>query len=129
MELECSIRYICERYVGMAISEGKLREGLRRLNSLRREFLPKLMAKNPHYLMRCLEVRNIMDLAELHMQACLERKESRGNFIRTDYQEQDAGRNSMLTFQSINNGKAVMEIREIPDLHPEYAGQEGNHGS
>ncbi len=129
MELECAIRYICERYVSMAISEGKLREGLRRLNSLRREFLPRLMAKNPHYLMRCLEVRNIMDLAELHMQACLERRESRGNFIRTDYTEQDAGRNSRLTFQSMKNGKALLEVREIPDLHPEYVKQEGTHGS
>ena len=76
MELECAIRYICEEYAGMLKSEGKLREGLRRLGSLRRVFLPKLMATNPHYLMRCLEVRNIMDMAEVHLQACLERKET-----------------------------------------------------
>ena len=29
MELECAIRYVCERYVGILRSEGKLREGLR----------------------------------------------------------------------------------------------------
>jgi succinate dehydrogenase/fumarate reductase flavoprotein subunit len=120
MELECAIRYICERYVGMFKSEGKLREGLRRLSSLRRVFLPKLMAKNPHYLMRCLEVRNIMDLTELHLQACLERKESRGNYIRMDYPERDPSRDNMLTFQRIEKGKAVLEIREAPDLKPEY---------
>jgi len=121
MELECAIRYICERYVGIFISEGKLREGLRRLGSLRRVFLPKLMAKNPHYLMRCLEVRNIMDLAELHIQACLERKESRGNYIRVDYPERDPSRDSMLTFQRMEDVKAVLEIKEVPDLKPEYA--------
>jgi succinate dehydrogenase/fumarate reductase flavoprotein subunit len=85
MELECTTRYICEEYAGMVKSEGQLREGLRRLMSLKRVFLPKLMAENPHYLMRCLEVRNIMDMAELHFKASLERKETRGQHIRLDY--------------------------------------------
>jgi succinate dehydrogenase/fumarate reductase flavoprotein subunit len=121
MELECAVRYICERYVGQFKSEGKLREGLRRLGSLRRVFLPKLMAKNPHYLMRCLECRNIMDLAEVHINACLERKETRGNHIRLDYPEIDPARDSMLTHQRMQDGKAVLEIRKVPDLKPEYA--------
>lgn len=121
MELECAVRYICERYVGMFKSEGKLQEGLRRLGSLRRVFLPKLMAKNPHYLMRCLEVRNIMDLAELHIKACLERKETRGNHIRLDYTERDPSRDNMIIIQRTENGKPVLEIRKVPELKPEYA--------
>ena len=121
MELECAIRYICERYVGQFKSEGKLREGQRRLSSLRKVFLPKLIAKNPHYLMRCLEVRNIMDLAELHLNACLERKETRGAHIRLDYPERDPSRDNMLTFQRMEDGKPVLEIREAPELKPEYA--------
>lgn len=121
MELECAIRYICMRYVGMFKSEGKLREGLRRLSSLRRVFLPQLMAKNPHYLMRCLEVRNIIDLTELHIQACLERKESRGNYIRMDYPERDPLRDNMITYQRLEDGKAVLKIKEVPDLKPKYA--------
>ena len=83
--------------------------------------MPKVVAKNPHYLMRCLEVRNVMDLAEAHIKACLARKESRGNYIRTDYPESDVKRDNMLTFQRRENGKEVLEIREIPDLKPEYA--------
>ncbi len=121
MELECCIRYICDRYVGMFKSEGKLREGQRRLGSMRRVFLPKLMAKNPHYLMRALEVRNILDLADLHIQAAMERKETRGNHIRLDYPEKDPSRDNMITYQRMENGKAVLEIREVPDLKPEYA--------
>jgi hypothetical protein len=27
----------------------------------------------------------------------------------------------MLTFQRLDKGKAVLEIREVPDLEPEYA--------
>jgi len=117
MELECAIRYICERYVGQFKSEGKLREGKRRLGSLRRVFLPKLMAKNPHYLMRCLEVRNIMDLTELHIDACFKRKETRGNFIRLDFPEEDASRENMITYQRLDNREKLLEIREVPDLN------------
>ena len=125
MELECAIRYACERYVGQFKSEGKLQEGLRRLGSLRRVFLPKLMAKNPHYLMRCLETRNILDLAELHIQSTLERKETRLGYVRLDYPEIDPSRDNMLTFQRYENGKPLLEIREIPALKAEYA-KEGN---
>ena len=121
MELECAIRYICERYISQFKSEGKLREGLRRLGSLRRVFLPKLIAKNPHYLMRCLECRNILDLVEVHINACLERKETRGNHIRLDYPERDPTRDNMITTQRLENGRQVLEIREVPELKPEYA--------
>ena len=123
LELESAIRYICERYVGQFKSEGKLREGLRRLGSLRREFLPKLIAQNPHYLMRCWETRNIMDLTELHLQACLARKETRGSHIRLDYPERDVARDSMLTYQHIKEGGRLLEIRKAQELKPEYAGK------
>ncbi len=121
MELESAIRYICDRYVSQFKSEGKLREGLRRLDSLRRVFLPKLMAKNPHYLMRCLEVRNIMDLTELHIQACLQRRETRGAHIRLDFPQQDRTWDNMLTYQRLESGRPILEMREPPDLKPEYA--------
>ena len=120
MELECAVRYVCERYIGTFKSEGKLREGQRRLGSLKREFLPKLMAKNPHSLMRCLEVRNIMELAEVHMQACLARKETRGSFVRVDYPEMDPARTSIMTHQRMEKGEPVLELLEIPPMKPQY---------
>ncbi|MCK4952916.1 FAD-dependent oxidoreductase [Candidatus Bathyarchaeota archaeon] len=121
MELECCIRYICTRYVGMFKSEGRLLEGKRRLGSLRRVFLSKQMAKNPHYLMRGLECRNIMDLVGLHLDACLIRKETRGQFIRLDYPEKDPSRDNMITIQRLEKGKPVLEIRKVPELKREYA--------
>lgn len=121
MELECTIRYICEEYASILKSQGRLREGLRRLGSLKRVFLPKLMAINPHYLMRCLEVRNIMDLAEVYLRACLERKETRGDYIRLDYPETNPSLGNKRICQRIENGKAVLEIKEVPALKPEYA--------
>jgi succinate dehydrogenase/fumarate reductase flavoprotein subunit len=120
MELECTIRYVCERYGGQLKSEAKLTEGLRRLGTLRRVFLPKLQARNPHYLMRCIEVRNILDLAELHLRAALERKETRGNHIRLDYPNMDEAQTNKISIQRLEKGKAVLELREVPRLKPEY---------
>ncbi len=119
MELECAIRYISDQYVGLFRSEGKIREGMRRLGTLRRVFLPKLMAKNPHYLMRALECRNLMNLAEAHMLACLERKETRGDFIRFDYLEKDPSLDDMLLYQRMEDGKAVFEMRKVKPLNME----------
>ena len=121
IEFECAIRHICERYIGIFKSEGKIREGIRRLDSLKGEFLPKLMAENPHYLMRCIEARNVMDIAEVHMHACLSRKETRGLFNRIDYPQKDPARDGKLTYQRLEDGKMVVEIREAPKLKPELA--------
>ncbi|MHB8867345.1 MAG: FAD-binding protein [Thermoleophilia bacterium] len=121
IELELSTRYIARRYVGMVKSEGRLREGRRRLDSLKREFIPKMAARNAHGLMRAIECRNIMDLTEVHIAACLERKETRGQFMRADYSEIDEGRTNMSTYQRMENGEPVLEIREVPELKPEYA--------
>lgn len=116
VELECAIRYACTRYVGGQKAEGKLREGIRRLGSLRREFLPKLEGKNPHYLMRSLEVRNLMDIAELHMQASLERKETRLQHNRLDYPNPDPALDKTILVQRLENGKPVIEFRKLPEL-------------
>jgi succinate dehydrogenase/fumarate reductase flavoprotein subunit len=116
MELECAIRYICDRYVGLYKSEGKLREGLRRLGTLRRVFLPRLVAKNPHYLMRCLEIRNLMDMAELHMHASLERRETRGSSIRLDYPNSNPELDGLFTYQWLENRKPVFEMRKLKPI-------------
>ncbi len=124
IELEMAIRYICDRYVGLYKGEGRLREGLRRISSLRREFLPKLEASNPHELMRALEIRNIMDVAELHIKASLERKETWSGHIRLDYPEKDPSLGKKLLYQRLDDGKPVLEFRErppmaLPDDHKE----------
>jgi len=121
MELECAVRFICERYIGAFKSEGKLLEGVRRFESLKQEFLPQLMATNPHYQMRAMEVRNIMQLAELHLHGCLNRKETRGNYVRIDYPEVDNSRIDRLTVNRMENGEPIVEKFLVPELKPEYA--------
>jgi len=120
MELECAVRHIGERYIGVLKSEGKLMEGIRRFESLKRDFLPELMATNPHYQMRAMEVRNIMELMELHLYGCLNRKESRASCIRLDYPEMDRTRDNFATINRIENGEPIYERVEVPALKPEY---------
>jgi succinate dehydrogenase/fumarate reductase flavoprotein subunit len=51
-----------------------------------------LKAENAHELGRCLEVRSVIENAEMVMRASIERKESRrqpSRFIRAEYPEQD----------------------------------------
>jgi len=122
LELECAVRYACGRYAGILHSEGNLREGLRRLSTLKR-FLPELVAKNPHYLLGCLEVRNILSLSELEMQAVLARKETRGNFISLDYPDKDPAMDGKIICQKLVDGKSDLEIKDQVGLKDEYHGQ------
>jgi len=118
MELESAIRYICTRYIGVSKAEGRLREGMRRLGTLKRVFLPRLMTKgNPHYQMRALEVRNLIDVADIHMQASLERKETRGMHVRLDYPEQDPALEDMLLYLRMVDGKITFEMKKPPPLN------------
>ena len=126
LEMEYTVRSLCEEYGGAVKTEGMLREGLRRLETLKREFLPKLMALNPHYLGRCLEARNILEMAQLHLQAALERQETRnrghGNtFVRYDYPEVDPAFTNRRLCQRLESGKPVIELKDIPELKAEYA--------
>ena len=66
-----------------------MKRGLERLEDAR---VAPLKAENPHELGRCLDVKSIIDNAELVLRSSTERKESRPipfGFRRADYPEQD----------------------------------------
>lgn len=116
LDLEAAIRYINERYVGLLRSEGKLTEGLRRVSSLREMVLPRVKAENPHKIMRYWEAKNILDLTEAHILSILERKESRGNFLRLDYPEMDKEWEGKLVTIHMEDGKPVIGYTGVPAL-------------
>lgn len=74
--------------------------------------------------MRYHEALNIMDMTEVHIQSCLQRKETRGNFMRVDFPERDPKRDNNLTHQRLENGEAVIEFRSVPNLRPELMAEE-----
>ena len=75
-ELEEKVRSTLTRYGNVVKSEGLLRHGLAILKELRERVVPNLSAKNPHELMRSVEAKNILDVAEMHMAAALYRTET-----------------------------------------------------
>jgi succinate dehydrogenase/fumarate reductase flavoprotein subunit len=75
-ELEEKTRAILTRYGNVVKSEGMLKHGLKLIRELQERALPQLFAKNPHELMRAVEARNIMNVAEMHMSAALYRTET-----------------------------------------------------
>jgi succinate dehydrogenase/fumarate reductase flavoprotein subunit len=66
-------------------TENTMMAGYNRLLRIRESARRMLRADNPHDLYHCLEVLNMMDIAELVLLALMERKESRGLTRRQDY--------------------------------------------
>jgi succinate dehydrogenase/fumarate reductase flavoprotein subunit len=66
-------------------TENTLMAGYNQLTRLRDQARRILKADNPHDLYHCIEVLNLMDVAELDFLAVNERKESRGLAYRKDY--------------------------------------------
>ena len=69
-------------------SKERLEEALTKLEELK-EKLNALQAKDPHYLSKCHEVRNMTLCAELTFRAALMRSESRGFHFREDFPKRD----------------------------------------
>jgi succinate dehydrogenase / fumarate reductase flavoprotein subunit len=76
--------------------------------------LTELCAKDWHYLSACNEVKSMVTSAEMFFRASMERKESRGWFIREDYPEMD--NKNWLKWIVVQNKKGEMAIstEDIP---------------
>jgi succinate dehydrogenase/fumarate reductase flavoprotein subunit len=87
-EVELYIQNLMDFYCGDIRGEGLLRRGLKRLEYARNA---PLKAENPHELSRSLEVKSIIDNAELLLRSSIERRESRPalDFRRGDFLDQD----------------------------------------
>jgi len=69
--------------------EKSLLRALSKMEEIRNELLPRMTAKDPHYLMKNIEVREIALVSELFLRASLMRTESRAGHFRADYPERD----------------------------------------
>ncbi len=112
-ELELAVQDIVDYYCGDERSEPYLLRGLARLDQLRAE--TPLRAENAHELGRCLEVRSIIENAEMVMRASIQRKESRklpSRFTRADYPERDD--RNFLCFLSQKRVNGGIQFSKIP---------------
>ena len=103
-EVEIGVQNLMDFYCGDIRSEVLLRRGLERLEDAK---AAPMKAENPHELGRCLDVKSIIDNAELVLRSSLERRESRPGplgFVRADFPEQDD-----------ENWLVFLAIRKAPD--------------
>ncbi|MCL6479254.1 MAG: FAD-binding protein [Peptococcaceae bacterium] len=86
-EANSTLQQIMGQYVGPKVrSATLLKAASKYLSDLKRYSLEQLSAKNSHELMRCLEVLDMIEVAEAVVLATDNRRESRGpNHRRTDY--------------------------------------------
>ncbi|MFX1513047.1 MAG: FAD-dependent oxidoreductase [Promethearchaeota archaeon] len=90
-ELECGIAKAMQDYCGDNKTEELLKIGLKTLEEIENSEGSEIFARNPHELMRALEVLNILTCAKIIIHSCLARKASSNwiNFKRLDYPKLD----------------------------------------
>jgi succinate dehydrogenase/fumarate reductase flavoprotein subunit len=89
-EVEIAIQNIVDHYAGDVRAAPMLSRGTERLKNIKQDVSFK--AENAHEMMRCLEVRSVLENAEMILMASHERTESRKapfGFFRADFPEQD----------------------------------------
>lgn len=95
---------------------------LEKLLDLKNNFTDKMTASNPHELMRCCEVKSIIDYAEMHIRASLYRKETRfrhlANYVhyRADYPDTDPKWEKWVVVEKGENNEMELSTSEIPEL-------------
>ena len=106
-QLNTAVTKIMQNYCGAFKSEELLSTGLIMLTDLRERETAKLSVRNPHELMRSLEVLNIMTNAELVMESCRARKASSKelDFVRLDFPDVDPPQwRKFITVRQSQNG-------------------------
>ncbi len=88
-----SIKEVMKENCSYWKDEKTLQEGLKKLHRIRTEIIPKLKVESDtkrynQSLLEALEVSNLLDLCEIHIEMSLLKKESRGFFRRVDYPEE-----------------------------------------
>jgi succinate dehydrogenase/fumarate reductase flavoprotein subunit len=111
-EANLAIQQIMQDYAGSMRSRPLLEAGLTNLRRLRSETVGMLMAKDQHELMHCLEVLNMFDVGELIFISALERKETRGTHIRSDYPFANPVMDKLLVVKK-EKDKLITEWRDI----------------
>ena len=99
-------------YCGLTRSETLLEAGSRALARLRDKAYRTMVARNPHELMRALEVLNMIEIGEIVFATAAERKETRGKHIRVDYPFTNPLLEKLLIVKKMG-GRPVLEWQKV----------------
>ena len=95
-------------------NEMLLKQGLELLEEYEREYVPKLVCRNPHELMRAHEVLDILEVSKMIINACMLRRSSSQPlcFERNDYPDMDPAEDSC--FITIYQENGEIKSRRVP---------------
>ena len=115
LELEDYIRQINLNYVGMFKYTSKMQRALELLKRARDGAVPQLAADNAHELMRTIEVRQILEVAELHIRSSLVRDDSRlvPVHYRVEYPDVDPKWDNMVVFAKKAGGETEYVVGKL----------------
>ena len=75
--------------VSIIKSEKSLTAALEELKKIQQELIPQMKAKDPHFLLKLIEVQGIAFISELYLRGSLLREESRAGHFREDYPQRN----------------------------------------
>lgn len=112
VEVKNKIRSVMWSKVGIIRNEDALKEGLEKLMEIRKKDIPQMALSSSstqwnYELVEALETPFMLDLGEMITRASIERKETRGTFLREDYPEKDEGWQKNLHLQK-KEGEMVL---------------------
>ena len=94
--------------------ERRLKEGLKMIEQVRKEVLPRIKAESPHDLLRYHEAESIALCAEMTFRAALFRTESRGSHYREDFPERDDKNWLKWTVIEKDGEKMALSTEQVP---------------
>jgi succinate dehydrogenase/fumarate reductase flavoprotein subunit len=111
-DAQATVQNIMNYYNLETKSETMAKRGLESLAYLNDTM--QLVAKNPHQMTHCLEMRNIIECAEMILRATIERKESRYALLkRVDFPERDDQDFFCFLGQRLEGGRVIFEKRPV----------------
>lgn len=100
--------------VSIIKNEAALQDALHRLKTLQLSKIPKMAAKDYHYLLKLREVRSVAFISELYLRASLERRESRAGHYREDYPQRDDKYLAWLTITKGEQNQMAFAWQPVP---------------
>ena len=95
--------------------EDRLRAALREVERIRDEDVPRMIAPDPHELIKAHETAGMVVSAEMFLLASLARRESRGDHLRQDYPHRDNTRwLQWVNLKKAGDGRPRVELESVP---------------
>lgn len=114
-EVLTKIQSVVFPYDVSIVKNGKaLEKAIAAIEQIRNEELPRMYAKDPHYLLKLREVEAICFVSELFVRASNERKETRAGHYREDFPAFDANGPAWLYISKGKDGKPAFKWEKVP---------------